>query len=323
MTALLLRRGAALVPLLLGVLTLVFVLVDLLPGRPFRTEPGAGVSRESEDLLARAFGADRPVAGRYAAWVAGVLTGDLGVSYSFREPVGGLVLEAARNTFWLGSAALLLQFALGTAAGAAAAVARRGWTDRLVSLTSAGIYAVPSYWLGLLMTWALAVRLGWLPASQMRDPAAPELDPLARVWDLARHMVLPCLALVLPASGGIALYVRDATRAALSRPYVHAAGAKGSNRARTILAHGLRNALLPVVSLFGASLPGIVSGGVVVEVLFAWPGMGRLAYQAVLARDEPLVLGCTLLASALVILGSLAADLLAAALDPRVREAMR
>ena len=185
------------------------------------------------------------------------------------------------------------------------------------------LYAVPSYWLGLVAVSVVSVRLGWLPVSQMQGLDAASLAPLHRALDAARHLTLPCIALALPAAGGISLLVRAVWAARHRRTLVRAGRARGRAPARADLAHGLRNALLPVVALLGLSLPSLVGGSAVIEVLFAWPGMGRLAYQAALAQDEPLVLGCVCVATIAVVIGSLAADLLAAALDRRVLEALR
>jgi len=155
----------------------------------------------------------------------------------------------------------------------------------------------------------------------MHSLDAATLSALPRLLDTVRHLVLPCLALVLPTAAGIALYVRDHVRAALDLGFVSAARARGLGWRQAELRHALRAALLPVVALFGLAIPGILGGSVAIEVLFAWPGLGRLAYQAVLARDTPLILGCTCVASVLVVAGGLLADLLSAALDPRAREA--
>ena len=316
-----LRRALAAVPLLFGVLTLVFLLLELVPGRAFVQEPGAGVRPEAAARLRGLVGADRPLAERYAAWLTGALRGDLGVSWSQREPVAGLVAGAVRRTVLLAGLAIVLQFALGAAAGVAAA-AGRGAIDRLVSAAAAILYAIPSYWLGLLLVALFSVRLGWLPVSQMHSPEAAGLAGWPRLLDALHHLVLPAVALALPAAGGIALFVREEMRAGLGEEYVRAARSRGLRRAQVVLRHGAWRALLAVVTLLGLALPGIAGGSVVIEVLFAWPGMGRLAYQATLARDQPLVLGCAWAAALLVIAGSLAADLLAAAVDPRIRERM-
>jgi peptide/nickel transport system permease protein len=315
------RRLMAALPLVWGAATLAFLLVEAAPGDPFDLMRQPGVSPEAVERLRQAFGTARPFLPRYLDWLGGLLSGDLGLSPSYRQPAAPLIGAAALNTFVLAAPAILLQFALGLAGGVAAARGRGGRADRALSLGAAALYSVPSYCLALPLAWLLSVRLGWLPASQMRSPGADTLAFLPRLLDALRHMVLPSLALVLPAAAGIALYVRDQMRASLGRAFVSAARARGLGDRQAELRHALRHALRPVVALFGLALPGLFGGGVAIEVLFAWPGLGRLAYQAVLARDLPLVLGCTSLASALVILGSLAADLLAAALDPRVREA--
>jgi len=315
------RRLLSAIPLVWGTATLVFVLVEAAPGDPFDRLREPGVSPRTAIRLHEAFGADRPFLTRYVDWLEGLLHGDLGTSWSYRQPAAGLVREAALNTLILAGPALALQFALGLAAGFVAARSRGGFTDRGVSAAAAALYSVPSYCLALPLTWLFAVRLGWLPVSQMQSLDAPALRALPRLLDTVRHLALPCLALVLPTAAGIALYVRDQVRAAFDLGFVSAARARGLAWRQAELRHALRAALLPVVALFGLALPGILGGSVAIEVLFAWPGLGRLAYQAVLARDVPLILGCTCVASLLVVAGGLLADVLAAALDPRAREA--
>lgn len=317
MSAFLLRRFLFALPLLLGALTLLFLVMELVPGKPFPAEPGA-VGPQAAERLRRLYGTDRPVAERYLLWLGGAMRGDLGFSFSEREPVAVTVGRAAGRTAVLAGLALLLQFLAGTAAGMLAAAAGRG-VDRTLSALMALLYALPSYWLGLLLVATFSVHLGWLPVSQMRSAGGGGAPPLV---DAARHLLLPCLALALPAAGGIALFVRDEIRAALGAGLTAAVRSRGLSRTQLVLRHGARRGLLAASTLFGLALPGLVAGSVVVETLFAWPGMGRLAYQATLARDGPLVLGCAAGASALVIAGSLLADLLAAGIDPRVRESI-
>ncbi|MBI1950453.1 MAG: ABC transporter permease [Acidobacteria bacterium] len=316
------RRLLAAVPLLWGVLTLVFLIVQAVPGDPFQPDQGSAAAPGAGERLRHVFGADRPVPGRYLSWLGEFLTGDLGVSYSYRRPVAALLRDAVLNTFVLAGLALLLQFALGTAAGLVATRARRRWVDRSIVGCATALYSVPTFWLGLILAWLLSVQLGWLPASQMRSLDAASLDAPRRIADLLLHLALPCLSLALPAAGGVALYVRDELKALLRRGFIRNARARGVTERATLLRHGLKNALLPVVNLFGTALPALLGGSVVIEVLFAWPGMGRLAYQAVLSRDEPLILGCTWVASVAVVCGSLVADLVSAAIDPRVRESL-
>jgi len=314
------RRLLWSVVLVWGAATLVFLLVEAAPGDPFDRLREPGVSEKTSARLQEAFGSNRPLAARYLAWLKGLLHGDLGTSWSYRLPAAGLVREAACNTLVLAGPALVLQFALGLCAGIAAARARAGLADRGISLAATALYAVPSYCLALPLAWLLAVRLGWLPASQMHAIDAAQLPAASRLLDTLRHMVLPCLALVLPAAGGIALYVRDQMRETLGRGFVTAARARGLASRQAEMRHALRAALIPVTALLGVAIPGLLGGSVAIEVLFAWPGLGRLAYQAVLARDVPLILGCTCLSTILVAAGGLVADLAATAIDPRARE---
>jgi peptide/nickel transport system permease protein len=315
------RRLLAALPLAWAAATLVFLLVEAAPGEAFDTLREPGVSTATAERLREAFGASRPLLPRYLDWLAGLLRGDLGTSWSYRQPAAGLIGEAALNTLVLAGPAIVLMHALGLAAGIAAARWRRGPLERGFSAAAAALYSVPSYCLALPLAWLLAVKLGWLPASQMHSPEAAALGPLARLFDTLRHLALPCLALVLPTAAGLALYVRDRMRAAIDRGYVSAARARGLGLRQAELRHTLRAALLPVAALFGLALPGLLGGSVAIEVLFAWPGLGRLAYQAILARDLPLILGCTCFSSVLVVAGGLVADLLVTSLDPRAREA--
>jgi peptide/nickel transport system permease protein len=322
MRAFLLRRVLAAAPLLLGSLTLLFLLLQLVPGRPFTAEAGAGASPAATERLRRISGSQQPVVNRYLAWVGGMLGGDLGYSWSERRPVAEAVRDAAARTLLLAGTATVLQFAIGFGLGLGAAAAGRR-LDRLLTAGAGVLYSVPSFWLGLLLVGFFSVRLGWLPVSQIHAPEAAAWGAWPRFLDAARHLVLPCLALALPGAGGIALFVRDEVRAALAEGLARAARSRGLGRTRLVLRHGAGRALLAVTVLFGLAIPGLLGGSVVIETLFAWPGMGRIAYQGTLARDEPLVLGCAGVAALLVIAGSLAADLLAAAVDPRVRESLR
>jgi peptide/nickel transport system permease protein len=316
---LVLRRLPAVLLVAWGVTTLVFVLVQLVPGRPLHELGGPEASRAAVDHLRTLLGTDRPIWQRYVDWFGGLARGDLGFSIQHRRPVRTLVGEAVANTVALSGAALLLEFVLGTALGAMAAWYRGRWFERLTTAAATITYSVPSFWIGLVLVWLFSIRLGWLPVSQMHSLQAATLPPMARLADGLKHLMLPCVALMLPSAAGIALYVRDELLVVLGRPFVAAARARGASPLRLLAVHGFRNALLPVIQLLGLSLPGLVGGSVVIEFLFAWPGVGRLAYDGLLARDEPLVLGCTLIGSLAVVLGTLVADVASAAVVPRVR----
>jgi peptide/nickel transport system permease protein len=305
------RRLAAAVVVAWAVATLAFLLVQAVPGRAFDELSLQGLPPQAAERLRVLFGADRPFGVRYIDWMAGLLRGDLGFSLEHRRPVGSLVAEALGNTLALTGLALAAQIFLGVTAGTLAAVSRSRWVDRAASGLAALLYSFPSFWMGLLLVAAFSIALPWFPVSQMRSIDGGGMS------DLLRHLVLPCAALALPLAAGTSLYVRDEMREALARPFAAAARARGAGEGRVAVAHALRSVLLPVAQITGLSIQGVVAGSVVVEVLFAWPGMGRLAYDALLARDEPLVLACVLVGAVAVVLGGLAADVLSALCDPR------
>jgi len=314
------RRLAAAPFLILAALTLVFLMIQAVPGEPFHDAAGPGVDPQALEHLRNLFQPDIPLGKRYLRWLGQIASGDLGFSTALRRSVGPLVLEAGANTVRLVGVVLVFQFVAGVVGGCVAAAGRGRWIDTTVRSASAISYATPGFVVGLGLIAIFASGLGWLPATQMESIDVAAMSTWAAVVDRLRHLVMPCLALGIPGAAAVALYTRETLGAVLDRPFLQGARSRGLGPARVLLRHGLRNSLLPIVQLFGLSLPGLVGGSVVVETLFAWPGMGRLAYHAVLARDEPLVLGCTLLAVVGVLLGSLVADLLSAALDPRIRE---
>ena len=310
MSRLIARRLAAAIVVAWGVATLAFLLVQAVPGRAFDELSLQGLPPHAAERLRVLFGTDRPFAVRYIDWILGLLRGDLGFSIQLRRPVAVLVGEALGNTLALTGLALAVQVVAGIAIGTMAAITRSRGLDRASTAAAALIYSFPSFWMGLILVALFSIALPWFPVSQMRS-----IDG-GGTGDVLRHLILPCLALALPLAAGMSLYVRDEMRATLSRPFVAAARARGAGRGR-VGAHALRSALLPVAQIVGLSIQGVVAGSVVVEVLFAWPGMGRLAYDALLARDEPLVLACVLIGAVAVVLGGLLADVASAFLDPR------
>lgn len=316
------RRALAAVPLALAVATLVFFLMETAPGSPADLWLGdRPVPPDVRDRIERAYGLDRPAPERYLRWLGAVgLRGELGWSHSKGRPVRVELARALPPTLWLSGAALLIHVLAGVGLGIWAAASGGRAADR-VSLLALVLYAMPTFWLGLMAILLFSVRLGWFPPSSMTSVGA-HAWPLGRwLLDLAWHTALPAGVLGLASASGLARFVRSGTLDALAGPFVRAARARGLRERHILVRHALRNALIPVVNLLGLSLPILVSGSLVIEVVFAWPGMGRLTYDAILARDHPVVLGATLLASAMVIAGNLCADLAMAALDPRIRAA--
>ncbi|HEX3236285.1 MAG TPA: ABC transporter permease [Gemmatimonadales bacterium] len=310
----------ALVTLVIA-LVLLFVLMRLAPGDPL-----AGLSEDrplspAEVASVRAlYRLDQPITTQLAAFVSHLARGDLETSIQYGRPVSALLAERLPATLLLGGTVLLLNFTIGIWLGARQAVRRGGAGDELLTTLSLAGYATPSFWLGLVLVWLIGVRWRLLPAAGMHDPL---LDPgagfLARAGDVLRHLVLPALTLSVVSIAGTMRHQRSAMLEALRLPYIVTARAKGLSEAAVTWRHAWRNAFFPVLTLFGLWLPVLVTGAVFVESVFAWPGLGSLAFQAVGYRDYPLLMGASLLVAVLVVLGSLLTDLAYAVLDPRVR----
>jgi len=237
----------------------------------------------------------------------------------YKQPVSAVLARALPPTLLLAGAALLFDLLFGLALAVAAARRPYGWVDRITTVLSLGLYGVPSFWLAGLLILVFSLLLGWFPASHMYSVDAASLSPLPRLADLLRHLFLPAVCLGLVGAAGTARYLRATLIDVRSSRFMLAARARGIPERRLLWVHALRPALLPVVTLLGLSLPILVSGSVVIETIFSWPGMGQVAYNAARARDIPLILGATLIGTAAVILGNLIADVLYAVVDPRAR----
>jgi peptide/nickel transport system permease protein len=311
------------VPLLLGLVTLTFLLLHLAPGDPTTAYFNPNIPPEVIDAMRRNLGLDEPLHVQYLHWLEAFLTGDFGYSFSQHRPVAAALGDALPNTLLLGGVSLLLIFALGCAAGVVQAVRQYSLLDSSLTAATLFIYSMPGFWLALMLI--LLVSAPWmpdalrLPISGMTSVGHASMGTWERLLDLARHLVLPSVALGLASAAGVARYTRGSMLDVVGQDYIRTARAKGLSRRRVVLRHALRNALLPVISLLGLYLPLLFGGSVVIEVVFSWPGMGRLLYNGILARDYPLVMAATFLFGVLVVAGNLVADLLYAAVDPRVR----
>ncbi len=324
MFRLVLRRLAAAIPLSLGAATLVFFLMEAAPGSPvdqwLGTQP---VPQEVRQRLETAYGLDRPAPVRYFRWLQAVgLHGELGWSRSRSRPVRQAIAEALPATLLLSGAALLIHLIAGIGLGLWTALSR-GRFARSVHGAALVLYAMPVFWVGLMAILLFAFRIPIFPPSSIHSVNAGTLGPLTRGLDLAAHLALPALVLGLSSAAGLSRFVEGGLLEALAQPFAQAARARGLRKSAVAIRHALRPALIPVVNLVGLSLPILVSGTLVVEVVFAWPGMGRLTYDAIQAGDAPVVLAATLLSSLLVILGNLLADITMAALDPRIRRGLQ
>jgi peptide/nickel transport system permease protein len=303
------------------VVLLTFFLAHLAPGAPMLGSADRAFA--SPEVIARQralFGLDRPLPEQLLRYVANLAHGELGESFVLHRPVADVLGEALPNTLLLGGAGLLLAITLGLAVGIAQAARRHSRTDALLGIASLTLYSVPVFWLGLMLLLVFGQVLHWLPAGGMTDPATHDLlPPLGRALDVARHLVLPAATLGLVQAAAFARFQRSALLESLGGEFIRAARAKGLPERLVVLRHALRTALAPTITLAGLSVPYFLAGSVLVESIFGWPGLGRVAYDAIFARDYNVVLAATLATGILVALGNLFADVAVAVADPRVR----
>lgn len=317
----LLRRFAASLLLLYLVLTATFFLLHLAPGSPATVIlEDQRVSAEQRENLRRIYGLDRPLPVQYARWLAAVAQGDWGISFSQQRPVKRVVLDAVPATLLLASAALLVEQAAGLVFGIAAARRRGSAADHAIRVVSLLLYSQPGFWLGLMAILLFSLAWPILPAGHMYSVGVDEMGSGERLLDLLRHLILPAVVLGLAEAGSVVRYVRGSLLDVLGQEYIRAARAKGISERRVVWVHALRNALPPLIQVMALSLVSLLSGALILEVVFSWPGIGRLTFDAILSRDYPLVLATTAFSAVVVLAVNLMADVLHALADPRVRD---
>ncbi|MFQ5527265.1 MAG: ABC transporter permease [Thermoanaerobaculia bacterium] len=323
MSRFLVRRTATALIVVVAVMTINFFALHLAPGDPTTVYLDARMSPAQQDQLRRSLGLDRPLLEQYLRWVGAiVLRGDLGDSFGHNRPVAWVLADHLPPTLLLLTTALLVQFVAGIGLGVLAARREGSWVDALVRWLSLALYSTPHFWLALMALLALSYNLGWFPAGHMISVDAADWSQPRQWLDRLHHLALPALALGLALAGGVARFVRNSFVEVYQEPFIRSSRAAGVPEGRILWPLGLKNALVPVIQLAGLSLPYLMSGALVTEVIFSWPGMGRLTFNAVQGRDYPLVLGAALLTAVLVVVGNLLADVGHAAVDPRVRRAI-
>jgi len=298
------RRVALTIPVLLGVATLVFSLIHLIPGDPAHAMLGEAAAEADVAALRARLGLDRPLLEQYTDFLGGLVRGDLGTSMRTGEPVATLIAERVPATFELASAAMLVAVVVALPLGIAAAVWRGTAIDHGAMAAAMAGMSIPNFWLGPLLAIIFAVELGWLPVSGRGSLA---------------HLVLPAVSLGLALAAMLARMTRASLLEELREPYVRAARARGVSRPRAVIVHAFRNSLVPVVTILGLQSGAVLTGAVITETIFAWPGIGRLLVQSIGFRDYPLVQGCILLIAVTYVAVNLLTDLAYGLLDPRIR----
>jgi peptide/nickel transport system permease protein len=307
------RRVLESIPLLLGVAVLSFIFMQLAPGGPDALFARNGrMSAEQLAIIRHSMGLDRPPHEQLLVWITNIFRGDLGVSYSQFRPVSQVIAEVFPNTVVLMAAGLLISLVSSVIFGILAARRPYGVFDNVTSFFSYFGLAMPVFWFGLMLQLLFAVQLGWLPSAGMYSADGGSMQ------DMLRHLVLPALTIAIGSIAGWSRYVRSSTLEQLSQDYVRSARSKGLSEQRVMTGHVLRNSLIPLVTVVGIDVPLYLTGAVLTETVFSWPGMGRLFFDALTVRDYPILMGILVLGAALIIVGNLIADLVYGLLDPRI-----
>ncbi len=298
------RRLLLTIPVLLGVATLVFALLHLVPGDPAQVMLGESAAASDVDELRTRLGLDRPLPAQYLQFIRGVVQGDFGTSFRYGTPVFQEIAQRLPNTLQLALAAMSVAIVIAIPLGVLGALYRGQAIDQAAMTVSLVGISMPNFWLGPLLAIVFAVGLGWLPVSGIGD------------W---RHLVLPAVTLGAALAAILARMTRASLIEELRELYVLAARARGLSQTRAVLRHALRNSLIPVVTILGLQFGAVLTGTIITETIFAWPGVGRLLIQAINFRDYPLIQGCILFIASTYVMVNLLVDLAYGWLDPRIR----
>jgi peptide/nickel transport system permease protein len=328
------KRVLWMIPLLIGISLISFFIMHLAPGDITSNESAFNpkASEESRQKLREMYNLDKPVIVQYGLWLKRLATLDFGKSFASHQiPVfwqttdkdgnvtKGLIQEALPITLMINLLGLAITLLLAIPLGIIAARKYQGWQDRSITLFNFVGFSIPGFWLSLLLMYWLGVVNNWFPISGLHSLNYESLDTWGKIKDSLSHLFLPVVIPSITGLAGITLFVKNGMLDVLHQDYITTARAKGLNEHKVVYTHALRNALLPLITIIGLSIPGLIGGSVIAETIFAIPGMGKLFYDAVLMRDFPVVMGILTIGSALTLLGNLIADLMYAWADPRVR----
>ena len=317
------KRLLMMIPLLIGITLISFVVIHLAPGEPtdMQTDLNPKSSVEMRDRLRERYNLDKPLHVQYGLWLKQVATLDFGESFAQdHRPVLVKVRERMPITILINVLSIVVILAVSVPIGILSAVRRNSLFDRGTTIFVFLGFAMPSFWLALLMMDYFGVRLGLLPVAGLKSIGYDYLSPAGQVWDMTRHLILPIFISAFGGLAGFSRYMRSNMLEVIRQDYIRTARAKGLSERVVIYKHALRNALLPVITILGLSVPGLIGGSVIFETIFAIPGMGKLFYDGVMMRDYPLIMGILVIGAVLTLVGNLLADISYAIADPRIRK---
>ncbi|MDD5424318.1 MAG: ABC transporter permease [Candidatus Omnitrophica bacterium] len=316
-----LKRLMGMVPVLIGITLITFFVIHLSPGKPTRlqAEMSPKISLEAREKLDKLYGLDKPVHIQYWEWVKRLMRLDLGKSFVDERPVSEKIGERIPITITINVLSLALIFLAAVPIGITSAVREGSAYDRISTVFVFIGFAMPTFWLALLLMSLFGVQLGWLPISGIKSIDFEDYNLVEKIFDLIRHLALPVFVSAFAGLAGISRYMRTSMLEILNKDFVRTARAKGLPERDVIYKHALRNALLPIVTIIGLSVPGLIGGSVIFESIYAIPGMGKLFYDSVMARDYPVIMGVLFIGAVLTLIGNLIADVMYAYVDPRIR----
>ncbi|MEO2075893.1 MAG: ABC transporter permease [Bacillus sp. (in: firmicutes)] len=314
----LIKRLLQSIPILIGISIMTFAIMQLAPGNPMQTMIDPKISAEEIERAQENLGLNDSLPAQYFTWITQILQGNLGYTIKTGQPVGQLILERLPATLLLTGTAFIIAFVLGVPLGVYSATKRNKLPDYVLTVMSFIGISIPSFFFGLGMIFIFALKLGWLPTSGMVTIGA-DYTGFALFMDYFKHVIMPALVLALPTVAVVMRFTRSSMLEVLNQEYIRTADSKGLSKAKVYLKHALRNALIPVITIFGLSIPFLFGGAYITEHIFNWPGMGSLGIQSIVAREYPVIMALNLFTSILVMAGNLLADVMYAWADPRIR----
>jgi len=321
MISYIIRRLFIIIPMLIGISLITLIIMHLAPGDPTSLRYGLNpeVSQSARAKLVELYGLDKPVLEQYLMWLKRIATLDFGRSLIDDRPVMTKIAERLPATLLLNLCSLILIFGIALPIGVTAAVRYNSLFDKITTVLVFIGFATPTFWFALVLITIFGFHLGWFPISGMRPWYAEYYTLGAGIKDLLWHLILPVIATSLTGLAGISRYAKSSMLEAIRQDYVRTARAKGLKEARVVYRHALKNALLPIITILGFILPSLIGGSFIFETIFAWPGMGRLGYEAIMSYDYTTVMGVGVISTFLTLLGILLSDIAYAVVDPRIR----
>jgi len=315
------RRLLLTIPVFFGITVITFLVMHLSPGKPtdILTDMNQKITAEAKHRLVALYGLDKPVYVQYGMWLKRLVKLDFGKSFKDDRPVIDKIAERLPVTLLLNFCSIILIFAIAIPIGVFSAVKKDTIFDKITTVTVFLGFSIPTFWLAILLMILFGVQLGWLPITGFRSINFDELTFIGKTFDILKHLILPVFVSAFTGLAGLSRYTKSSMLEVLHQDYVRTARAKGLPEKAVIFKHALRNALIPVVTIVGLTVPDLIGGSFIFETIFAWPGMGRLGYEAIMSRDYPVIMCVGTIVAVLTLIGNLLADIAYAYVDPRIR----